>query len=96
MNIEKKKRAPRKKEQAPNNLEKCPAEVILEKHGKLVLTEKEYKEIQKGTVPERVKEGWDVNLAEAREMLQCSFYEVIPKATVEKKEKGSTTGEEAS
>lgn len=80
---EKKKRVPK-----TPTLEKCPAEVVLEKHGKLVLSEKEYKEIQKGTVPERVKETWDVNLAEAREMLQCSFYEIA------KLDKVSTTGEE--
>lgn len=72
-----KKRVPRKKPTSEQALEKCPAEVVLEKHGKLVLSEKEYREIQKGTVPDRVKEGWDVNLAEAREMLQCSFYEVV-------------------
>lgn len=53
-----------------------PAEAVMEKSGKLVLNSKEYTEIQKGTVPARIKEEWGLTLTEARDMLQCSFYEL--------------------
>lgn len=68
----------RKKKEEVNQADvKTPAEVVMEKNGKLLISSSEYTSIQKGTVPDRVKEEWGVNLSEAREMLQVGFYEKI-------------------
>lgn len=65
--------ARKKKEAEPD---KTPGQAVMEKSGKLVLNSAEYTAIQKGTVPERIQKEWGLTLTEARDMLQCSFYEL--------------------
>ncbi|MNK09942.1 hypothetical protein D3C87_279510 [compost metagenome] len=50
---------------------------MLEKQGKVVLTDQDLQEYNKGSVSDRVKRTWDLSLDELREVVESRQYITI-------------------